>query len=133
MHGRVSAGVLGADQLHCSNHNQQNNGEHHRVLGDVLGLCTSPNGAEALSESVHLTGAGEAIEVALKAIYSVDARSAMARKCYVVSGLNGRDWLTAKSASSRRVETPVLSKILLKWCFTVSSLILKCSAISLLA
>ena len=38
----------------------------------------------------------------------------------------------AKSPSSSLVETPVLSKILLRWCFTVSSLILKYSAISLL-
>src|ERR1700682_298615 len=45
---------------------------------------------------------------------------------------SGRDWLTANNANSRRVETPSLSKILLRWCLTVSSLILKYSAISLL-
>src|SRR6266481_5888262 len=45
---------------------------------------------------------------------------------------SGSDWLTANNANSRRVETPSLSKILLRWCLTVSSLILKYSAISLL-
>jgi hypothetical protein len=34
-----------------------------------------------------------------------------------------RRWLTAKRASSRRLETPSLSKTLLIWCFTVCSLI----------
>src|SRR5271154_6984784 len=43
----------------------------------------------------------------------------------------GKDWFTANSANSSRVDTPNLSKILLKWCLTVSSLILKYSAISL--
>src|ERR1700674_3433716 len=43
----------------------------------------------------------------------------------------GSDWFTANSASSSRVDTPSLSKMLLRWCFTVSSLILKYSAISL--
>jgi len=58
----------------------------------------------------------------------------MARKCYMVQAMvfKGNDWLTANKASSRRVETPSLSKTLLRWCFTVSSLILKYSAISLL-
>src|SRR5580693_10041593 len=46
--------------------------------------------------------------------------------------LSGSDWFTANSASSSRVDTPSLSKILLRWCLTVSSLILKYSAISLL-
>src|SRR5215472_15223907 len=46
--------------------------------------------------------------------------------------LRGNPWFTANNASSRRVETPNLSKILLRWCLTVSSLILKYSAISLL-
>src|SRR5258708_421852 len=44
---------------------------------------------------------------------------------------SGSDWFTAKSANSSRVDTPSLSKILLRWCLTVSSLILKYSAISL--
>src|SRR5579863_7248426 len=44
---------------------------------------------------------------------------------------SGRDWFTANKASSSRVDTPSLSKILLRWCLTVSSLILKYSAISL--
>src|SRR5271166_4191484 len=44
---------------------------------------------------------------------------------------SGSDWFTANSANSSRVETPSLSKMLLRWCLTVSSLILKYSAISL--
>src|SRR6476659_9940475 len=45
----------------------------------------------------------------------------------------GRLCLIANTTSSTRVETPVLSKTLLKWCFTVSSAIPKRSAISLFA
>src|ERR1700731_3330176 len=68
----------------------------------------------------------------------------MARKCHLkllwsqaskrpqAILFNGSDWFTANKASSRRVETPSLSKMLLRWCFKVSSLILKYSAISLL-
>ena len=40
--------------------------------------------------------------------------------------------MTANKASSKRVETPNLSKTLLKWCFTVFSLILNRFAMSLL-
>src|ERR1700683_196803 len=43
----------------------------------------------------------------------------------------GSDWFTANRANSSRVDTPSLSKMLLRWCLTVSSLILKYSAISL--
>ena len=41
-------------------------------------------------------------------------------------------WLMANSASSRRVETPVLSKTFDRWRFTVSSLMVNCLAMSLL-
>src|SRR4030095_992454 len=37
---------------------------------------------------------------------------------------------SANNASSRRFETPHLSKMLLRWCFTVTSLSLKRSAVS---
>ena len=40
--------------------------------------------------------------------------------------------VVANMASSRRLETPSLSKMLLRWRFTVSSLIEKCCAMSLL-
>ncbi len=39
----------------------------------------------------------------------------------------------AKSASSRRVETPVLSKTFDRWRLTVSSLMVNCLAMSLVA
>jgi hypothetical protein len=41
-------------------------------------------------------------------------------------------WVVANMASSKRLETPSLSKMLLRWRFTVSSLIEKCCAMSLL-
>ena len=41
-------------------------------------------------------------------------------------------WVVANIASSRRLETPSLSKMLLRWRFTVSSLMEKCCAMSLL-
>ena len=40
---------------------------------------------------------------------------------------NGTDSFTANDASSSLVETPNLSKMLPRWCFTVSSAILKYS------
>ena len=42
-----------------------------------------------------------------------------------------RWWCTAKSASSRRFDTPTLLKMFVRWCLTVFSLIANFSAISL--
>src|SRR5438874_2199612 len=39
------------------------------------------------------------------------------------AGAVSRWWWTAKRASSRRFDTPSLSKMLVRWCFTVFTLI----------
>ena len=74
--------ALGADEFYCPDYKQENNRQHYRVLGDILGMCAPPNGVQTLSESIHLAGAGETIEVALRSIYWGALRATMARRCH---------------------------------------------------
>lgn len=83
MWGWVVSTTLHTDQFHRPNHKQQNDGEHHRIFGDILGVSTSPNGAAALSEFVHARCGGSTnIEVALPTIYRTRVTVTMAQKCH---------------------------------------------------
>ena len=100
----------------------------------ALGLdgAGQPGGAGADDQQVRDSEGWEAVLSIMPRFYRSMTGAAckgMRTSCRAVTSL----WAMAKSASSRRVETPVLSKTFDRWRFTVSSLMVNCLAMSLVA
>ena len=90
--------------------------------------CKLPKSvAELLTLSVHRNCLAAIRTIALLCLD-------MARKCHIdqTIALQRQRLIHRKQGQFQPGGNPNLSKILLRWCFTVSSLILKYSAISLL-